>query len=118
MHHVEGVEDDAVGTPPHGGAECLEVGNTVTILHNGLTIDYCRFAGEVGGGSYERWIAVAPIVSITGEYAGLSSLDHDLAAIAIMLDFVNPVFALWRLIDGGIKRNTRICTKPAKNCES
>ena len=48
-------------------------------------------------------IAVAPIVSIAGEYARIPPLKQHLAAIAIVFDFVNPVLAFRRLIDGGSK---------------
>jgi hypothetical protein len=42
-------------------------------------------------------------VSVAGEYARLPSLKQHLAAIAVVFDFVNPVLALWRLIDRGSK---------------
>ena len=48
-------------------------------------------------------ITVAPIISIAREDTRLSSLKQHLAAIAIVFDFVNPVLALWRLIDRGSK---------------
>src|SRR4029077_15008258 len=61
MKQVEGVEDDAVRLPPHGGAECLEVRGTVTVLHNGLTINDCRFAAETSSSADNARIAAAPI---------------------------------------------------------
>jgi hypothetical protein len=42
-------------------------------------------------------------VSIAGEDTGFSLLKQDLAAIAIVFDFMNPVLPLWRLIDRGSK---------------
>ena len=60
-------------------------------------------AAEIGSGADNRGIAVAPIVSVSGEYARLPSLKQHLAAIAVMFDFVNPVLAFWRLIDRGSK---------------
>jgi hypothetical protein len=42
-------------------------------------------------------------VSIAGEDTGFSLLKQDLAAIAIVFDFMNPVLPLWRLIDRGHK---------------
>jgi hypothetical protein len=47
----------------------------------------------------ERGIAVAPIVSIAGEDTRPTSLKQQLAAIAVVFDFVNPVLAFGRLID-------------------
>src|SRR6478672_4693055 len=82
---------------------CLEVGSAVAVLDNGLTINDCRLAAEVGSGADDRWITVAPIISIAREDTRLSSLKHHLGAIAIVFDFVNPVLALWRLIDRGSK---------------
>jgi hypothetical protein len=49
------------------------------------------------------WLPLAPIVSVASEYARLPSLKQHLAAIAIVFDFVNPVLALWRMIDRGSK---------------
>jgi hypothetical protein len=60
-------------------------------------------AAEIGSGTDDRWITVASIISIAGEDTGFSSLDQHLGAIAIVFDFVNPVLALWRLIDKGSK---------------
>ena len=45
----------------------------------------------------------APVISIAGEYAGSPSLKQDLAAIAVVFQFVNPVFPLWRLVDRSSK---------------
>ena len=72
-------------------------------LHNGLTIDNGRLAAEVGGGTDDRGIAVAPIVSIAGKYTRLPWLKQHLASIAIVFEFVNPVLAFGRLIDRGSK---------------
>ena len=58
---------------------------------------------EVAGGANDRWIAVAPIMSIPTKDTHLAALNHYLGAIAIVLDFVNPVLPLWRLIDWGSK---------------
>ena len=60
-------------------------------------------AAEVGSGTDDRWETVSPIVSIAGEDTGFSLLKQDLAAIAIVFDFMNPVLPLWRLIDRGSK---------------
>jgi hypothetical protein len=60
-------------------------------------------AAEVGSGTDDRWISVAPIISIASEDTGFSSLNQYLGAIAIVFDFVDPVLALWRLIDRGNK---------------
>jgi hypothetical protein len=40
-------------------------------------------------------------------YTRLAALKHHLAAIAIVLDFVNPMLPLWRLFDRGCKRTAR-----------
>jgi hypothetical protein len=93
------LEDDAVRLPPHGGAECIEVRSAVAVLDNGLTINDCRLAAEVGGGTDDRGIAVAPIVSVASEDSRLPSLNQHLAAIAVVFDFVNPMLALRRLFD-------------------
>ena len=86
---------------PQGGAYCPKVRNTVAVLDDGLTINDCRLAFEVRGSADDRGITVAPIKSITGEDPRLPALNQHLAAIAIVLDFVNPMLALRRLIDRG-----------------
>ena len=58
---------------------------------------------EVGSGTDDGRITVAPIISIAGEDTGFSSLDQHLGAIAIVFDFVNPVLPLWWLIHQGGK---------------
>ena len=75
----------------------------VAVLDNGLTINDCRLAAEVGGGTDDRWITVAPVVSVAGEDTRLPALKQHLGAIAVVFDFVNSVLALWRLIDRGSK---------------
>src|SRR5262249_16381663 len=40
---------------------------------------------------------VAPIIAIATKHKGLAALNHHLRAVAIMLDFVNPVLPIWRL---------------------
>ena len=83
--------------------KCLEVGSAVAVLDNGLTINDCRLAAEMSSSADDRGIAVAPIISIAGEDTRLASLKQHLRAVAIVFDFVNPMLALWRLIDRGSK---------------
>jgi hypothetical protein len=45
-------------------------------------------AAEIYSGADDTGIAVAPIISVASE------------KVAIVIDFVNPVLAIWRLIDG------------------
>ena len=46
----------------------LEIRSSVTVLHNGLTINDRRLAPEARCRAGDRGIAVAPIVSIAGKY--------------------------------------------------
>ena len=73
----------------------------MAVLDDGLAINDCRLAAEVGGGTDDGRIAVAPIVPIAGEDTGFSSLNQH--SIAIVFDFVNPVLALWWLLNQGGK---------------
>ena len=75
----------------------------MAVLDNGLTINDCRLAAEVGSGTDDRGITVTPIISIASEDTGFSSLNQHLGAITIVFDFVNPVLALWWLINQGGK---------------
>jgi hypothetical protein len=54
-----------------------------------LQINNCALAAEIYSGADDTGIAVAPIISVASE------------KVAIVIDFVNPVPAIWRLIDGG-----------------
>jgi hypothetical protein len=58
---------------------------------------------ETGSSTNDAGIAVAPIMSIPAKDTHLAALNHYLGAVAIVFDFVNPVLALWRLIDRGSK---------------
>ena len=58
---------------------------------------------KTGGGTNDRRIAVAPIVSVAGKYAHLPRLKQYLASIPIVFEFVNPVLAFGWLIDRGGK---------------
>ena len=71
----------------------------MAVLDNGLAINDCRLAAEVGGGTDDRGIAVTPIISVASEDTGFSSLNQHLGAIAIVFDFMNPVLPLWRLFN-------------------
>ena len=42
-------------------------------------------------------------MSVATKDTHLAALNHYLRAVAIVLDFVNPVLPLWRLIDRGSK---------------
>ena len=55
------------------------------------------------GGANDRWISVAPIMSVATKDAHLAALNHYLRAVAIVFDFMNPVLPFWRLIDRGSK---------------
>src|SRR5262245_26759328 len=99
MQQIECVENDAVGLPPYGGLKRLKVRRTIAILHYGLAINDCRFAPENRSCLDDRRVAFSPIMAIAAEDANCFPLDHHLRAVAIVLDFVNPVLPLWRLFD-------------------
>jgi hypothetical protein len=42
-------------------------------------------------------------MSIPAKDTHLAAINHHLRAVAIVLDFLNPVLALWKLIDRGSK---------------
>ena len=81
----------------------LKVGTAVAILDDGLTINDCGFAAEIGSGANDARIAVTPIISVAAKDTRFAALNHHLRAVAIVFDFVNPVLALWWLIDRGGK---------------
>jgi hypothetical protein len=69
----------------------------------GLTIENGRLAFQGACRASDGRKAISPIVAVARKHAHIVSLDQHLAAIAVMLDFVNPVLALWWLIDQGRK---------------
>ena len=71
----------------------------MAVLDNGLSINDCRLAAEVGSGTDDRRVTVTPIISVASEDTGFSSLNQHLGAIAIVFDFMNPVLPLWRLFN-------------------
>ena len=99
MQQVEGVKDDAVGLPPQCRLKCLEVGSAVAVLHYGFAINDCRFAPELGSSADDCGIAVAPVIAVAAERSHLAALNHQLSAVAIVFDFVNPVLAVWGVFD-------------------
>jgi hypothetical protein len=103
MEQIEGIEDDAVGSDSYGRLKRLKVRGPVFVLDDGLTINDCRFAAEIGSGTDDGGETVAPIVSIPAKDTHLPALNPYLRAVAIVFNFVNPVLALWRLIDRGSK---------------
>jgi hypothetical protein len=103
MQQIEGVEDDAIGLPTHSRPERLKVRGPVFVLDDGFTVNDCCFAAETGSGTNDAGMVVAPIISIPAKDTHLATLNHHLRAVAIVFDFVNPVLALWRLLDRGSK---------------
>ena len=92
-----------MGSDSYGRLKRLEVGTAIAILDYSLTINDCRLAGKTSGSANDARIAVAPIMFIPSKDTHLAALNHHLRAVAIVFDFVNPVLALWRLIDRGSK---------------
>jgi hypothetical protein len=85
-----------VGTPPQRKAWGLEIRKSVALRLDGLAINDRLLAVQ---------IRVARTIEDRARHgrceldASLPSLKLHLAAIAVVFDFVNPVLALWRLID-------------------
>src|SRR5262245_14851557 len=82
-------------------ADCNASKSEAPILNDCLAINDCRLAAEIGGSADDSGIAVTPIMSVAAEHTRLTTLNHHLGAVAIVCDFMNPVLALWRLIDRG-----------------
>jgi hypothetical protein len=72
MQEIEGVKNDAVRLPHHGGVQRLEVRSAVAILHNRLTADDSGLAAKLGSGTHDGRVAVAPIESVASEDARLA----------------------------------------------
>ena len=67
------------------------------------TSAHCGSTGEIRTGANDAWIAVAPVMAVSSKDSRRFLLDHKLGAVSIVLDFVNPVFALGWLINRGRK---------------
>src|SRR6478735_6406954 len=103
MEEIKGVKYDATRLTPHRGAKRLKVGSAITVLDDCLAIDDCRLAAKVSSCSEDGGIMVGPVVSVARENTRLTALYQCLGAIAVVCDLVNPMLALWRLIDRGSK---------------
>ena len=69
-----------------------------SILHNDLAIKNGSPARQLARGSNNAEIAVTPIMTIAGAGESSAALDYQHGAAAVMLDLMNPVSALRRLV--------------------
>ena len=77
-----------------GSLQSLEVGGAPRVLQNHLTVENRRPATDAGrGGNYAGIVAVSRV----GAYR--TAFKHEHGAVAVMLDFVNPVITSGRLFD-------------------
>ena len=68
-------------------------------MNNRLTIEYGRLALHGARHASDGGKAISPIMTVASKHTDTIRLDQHLGAIAVMLDFVNPVFALGRLVN-------------------
>ena len=68
------------------------------VLNDDFAIKDCGSALEVGGSLNQTRVTVAPIESVAGISAGLTSLHYKERAVSVVLDLVNPTTPQRRLI--------------------
>ena len=71
------------------------------VLNDDLAIEDCGAAFEIGGSLNDTGVTVAPIKSVAGISAGLTSLHNKERAVSVVLDLVNPTTPQRRLIYEG-----------------
>src|SRR5262249_1940135 len=78
--------------------QCLKVRHTASILHNNLAIENCSLAGQLSSASNDARVTFAPIMTIATVGASSAARDYQYGPVAVMLDLMNPVSALGRLV--------------------
>ena len=78
-----------------------KIRNATLVLNDDFAIENSRAATRLGPGAHDRRIAVAPIKAVSRIGTRHSALDYRQRAVAIMLDFVNPIGASGRLVSRG-----------------
>jgi hypothetical protein len=74
--------------------QAAEVGDTVSIEQHGLAIEHERRVAVAQCGLDDAGIAIGPVMAVAGEQPHALVLALDDQAIAVMLDFVDPVGAV------------------------
>jgi len=93
VEEIEGKEHEPVLCPVDGGAQGIEVGETILVLYDDLAIQQRCLAGELGGGIDNPPIRPCPVPAMAGECSDLVLIDDDQHAVAVVLDLVNPPFS-------------------------
>ncbi|MNS85292.1 hypothetical protein D3C72_1191540 [compost metagenome] len=94
---VEGVEHDVAGAViVKGVLQRLEVGHALIVQHHDLAIHPCPFGGQFGKGLDDMRQLGAPVVAVAGVQLDLVVLDAYQQAVAVELQFVQPVVRVWR----------------------
>jgi len=70
----------------------MEVGDAKLVLHYCFTIEDGAFCWKLSSGSHQSGIALRPIKPAAGESPRGPTLNNQLSAVAVLLDFVQPAF--------------------------
>jgi hypothetical protein len=87
--HVEGIELNLRVVPTR--VQAVEVRSTIYAEQHSLTVNHKRALAISQRGLDNEGIAVAPVVTIASEKTHALSVTLNDQAVAILLDFVNPV---------------------------
>jgi hypothetical protein len=68
----------------------FKVGDAPIVLNDDFAVQNGRPAFELGSGSHDARITVAPIKAVAGASAKITLLDQKQRPIAVVLDLVNP----------------------------
>jgi len=77
----------------------MEVGDAERVLHDRFAIEDGRSAFELLSGLDQCRAFLGPDEPAAGEGARASTVEHELSAIAVLLDLVNPAVAGGRCVD-------------------
>ena len=84
-----------------GGLEASEGGEALRVEHDDLAVEDRGVGRDALHGSGDGLDAVGPVEAGAGEYLDGVALLASLHAVAVELEFVEPVFAGGRLFDFG-----------------
>ena len=71
----------------------MKISDAVLVLDHHLAIQHGGVAGQLATSLDNPAIGARPVIAVAGEGADLAAVNDHQGAIAIMLDFVNPVLS-------------------------
>jgi hypothetical protein len=94
MEKIKAIKKKPLRLPPDGWFECLEIRSAAVILDDYLTIEDCGPTVQSSCWPDKARVAVAPVEAVAGIGSHLAMFNDEKCAVAVVLEFVNPLPAL------------------------